>query len=145
MTQHSNATLHKTVFFLNPMSSPHSRIMAIVGDEESQSRSLCCCSSGGGRRGSRAVAGPAVQQGVQGLDDDAHVGTEFTLVLHAQGGHSSHLVYPKKTWASKPRIIKTFGMEFFNDSTLLHCFWSRIKCYVVNFYFHVYMEIRLIP
>jgi hypothetical protein len=33
-----------------------------------------------------------MQQGVEGLDDYAHVGTEFRLVLDAQGSHSSHLM-----------------------------------------------------
>lgn len=45
---------------------------------------------------------------------------------------------------SRSHTVTTFGTEFFNDSTLLQCFRSRIKCYVVKFHFQVYMEIRLI-
>jgi len=102
--------------------------MAIVGDEESQSRSLCCCSSGGGRRGSGAVAGPAVEQGVQGLDDDAHVGAELTLVLHAQGGHSSHLVYiQKQNMGNMVRVISSrFVFIFCPSKPCNKNFWNGV-------------------
>ena len=55
----------------------------------SQSRSP---GDGGGGGGGDGAVGPAVQQGAQGLDDDAHVGTEVPFVLDAQGSHSSHLL-----------------------------------------------------
>jgi hypothetical protein len=58
----------------------------------SQCRSL---GDGGGGRGGGGP-GPGMQQGVEGLDDYAHVGTEFGLVLDAQGSHSSHLM--KHEW-----------------------------------------------
>jgi len=46
-----------------------------------------------------------VQQGAQGLDDDAHVGAEVALVLHAQGGHSGHLVKKKEKKHDKNNSI----------------------------------------
>jgi hypothetical protein len=76
-----------------------------IHNKESQSRTLCSSGGGGGRRARRAVARPAVQQGVQGLDDDTHVGAEVALILNAQGSHSSHLVNKEKTWVNMVRII----------------------------------------